>query len=51
VSGGAWRSWAWCDAAEADARLSPLLARRVTASVQCLMQGGMLYLENGISVR
>lgn len=41
------RSWAWCTPAEADARLSPLLARRVAACRQALIEGRTTYLEDG----
>jgi 8-oxo-dGTP diphosphatase len=41
------RSWAWCTEAEADARLSELLAYRVRAAVRALTQGTTSYLENG----
>ncbi|MEN3611482.1 NUDIX hydrolase [Plantactinospora sp. ZYX-F-223] len=39
--------WAWCTPAEADARLSPLLARRVRAATQALTATATSYLENG----
>ncbi len=41
------RSWAWCTSAEADGRLSPLLARRVAAATRALHEGVTVYLENG----
>ncbi|GIG89433.1 NUDIX domain-containing protein [Plantactinospora endophytica] len=41
------RGWAWCTPAEADARLLPLLARRVRAARQALSTGGTGYLEDG----
>ncbi len=41
------RSWAWCSEAEAETRLTELLARRVRAAVRALAEGTMLYLENG----
>ncbi|MEO3923608.1 NUDIX hydrolase [Micromonosporaceae bacterium B7E4] len=43
--------WAWCTPAEADARLSPLLARRVRAATQALTTTTIAtttpYLEDG----
>ncbi|GAB1645955.1 NUDIX domain-containing protein [Krasilnikovia sp. MM14-A1259] len=44
------RSWAWCTAQEADARLSELLARRVAAAVRARAEGTSVYLENGFHV-
>jgi 8-oxo-dGTP diphosphatase len=44
------RSWAWSTPAEADARLSQLLARRVQAARRALSGGVTLYLENGSQV-
>lgn len=41
------RSWAWCTQIEADARLSKLLARRVTAGLLALAEGTTPYLEDG----
>jgi 8-oxo-dGTP diphosphatase len=45
---GELRSWAWSTMAEADDRLSPLLARRVRASVQAAAERATAYLENGV---
>ncbi len=44
------RGWAWCTLAEADQRLSALLARRARAAVQARNEGTSLYLENGFLV-
>jgi 8-oxo-dGTP pyrophosphatase MutT (NUDIX family) len=44
---GELRSWAWCSASEADARLAQPLARRVRAAVRALAQNATFYLENG----
>jgi len=44
------RSWAWCTRAEADARLSKLLARRVIAASLALAEGTTPYLEDGAFV-
>lgn len=41
------RSWAFCTASEASDRLSPLLARRVSACVQARATGRAAYLEDG----
>ncbi len=41
------RSWAWCTPDEESARLSPLLARRVTASRRARAAGCTAYLEDG----
>jgi 8-oxo-dGTP diphosphatase len=41
------RSWAWCTLQEAAERLSPLLARRVTAAVAARDASDPAYLENG----
>jgi 8-oxo-dGTP pyrophosphatase MutT (NUDIX family) len=41
------RSWAWCTPAEAESRLSPLLARRVRAAVRALHTATTVYLEDG----
>lgn len=41
------RSWAWCDQQQAHQRLSPLLARRLTAALQARADGTTAYLENG----
>jgi 8-oxo-dGTP diphosphatase len=39
--------WAWCTLAEADARLTPLLARRVRAATHALAHGTTSYLDDG----
>jgi 8-oxo-dGTP diphosphatase len=44
------RSWAWCTEAEADERLSELLARRVRAAVKAAGQSTTSYLEDGTPV-
>ncbi|GGN95728.1 hypothetical protein GCM10010112_86290 [Actinoplanes lobatus] len=44
------RGWAWCTPDEAAARLSPLLARRVTAAVLAKTDGTARYLENGVTI-
>jgi 8-oxo-dGTP diphosphatase len=41
------RSWAWCTLAEAQQRLSPLLARRAAAALQATADTATYYLENG----
>lgn len=41
------RGWAWCTPQQAAERLSPLLARRVTAAVAARDAGGPVYLEDG----
>ncbi|MDI6102397.1 NUDIX hydrolase [Actinoplanes sp. NEAU-A12] len=41
------RGWAWCTEAEAGARLSPLLARRVAAAVRARSDDSSCYLEDG----
>ena len=41
------RSWQWCSVEEVDARMSPLLARRVRAALLAGETGRTLYLENG----
>jgi 8-oxo-dGTP diphosphatase len=41
------RSWAWCDPAEAERRLLPLLARRAAAALQAARTGTTAYLEDG----
>ena len=41
------RGWAWCTAAEAGERLSPLLARRVAAAVAAVRAGAAAYLQDG----
>ncbi|WP_233412294.1 NUDIX domain-containing protein [Nucisporomicrobium flavum] len=41
------RSWAWCTEAEADDRLSGLLARRMRAAVRARAEHTTSYLENG----
>jgi len=45
------RGWAWCTPAEADARLTPLLARRVRAATDALARGATSYLEDGEPIR
>ncbi|MFK3981739.1 NUDIX domain-containing protein [Micromonospora sp. NPDC050397] len=40
------RSWAWCTPDEAEARLSPVLARRALAALLAVTQGTTLYLED-----
>lgn len=44
------RGWAWCTEPEAAERLSPLLARRVTAALRARDEGVTFYLENGLFV-
>ncbi|MFI6759294.1 NUDIX domain-containing protein [Micromonospora sp. NPDC050417] len=44
------RSWAWSTPAEAQSRLSPLLARRAAAALLAVTQGTTLYLEDGIRI-
>jgi 8-oxo-dGTP diphosphatase len=44
---GELRSWAWSTLAEAQQRLSPLLARRAIAAMEAATDGGTAYLENG----
>lgn len=41
------RGWAWSTVAEAQQRLSPLLARRATAALDAVVAGVTVYLENG----
>lgn len=41
------RSWAWCTEQEAGERLSPLLARRISAALDARADGTAVYLENG----
>lgn len=41
------RGWAWCTAAEADERLSPLLARRTVAALAAALDGTTAYLHDG----
>ncbi|WP_073265807.1 NUDIX domain-containing protein [Cryptosporangium aurantiacum] len=41
------RSWRWCTEAEAEERMSPLLARRVRAALRAADHDSTLYLENG----
>jgi 8-oxo-dGTP diphosphatase len=41
------RGWQWCTLEEADARMSPFLARRVRAALMAAGSGRTLYLENG----
>lgn len=47
---GELRSWAWSTAAEAKARLSDLLARRVQAARRAAREGITTYLEDGNQV-
>ncbi|TQS46852.1 NUDIX domain-containing protein [Cryptosporangium phraense] len=42
--------WRWCTVDEVDARMSPLLARRVRAALVAAGSGRTLYLENGEQV-
>lgn len=44
------RGWAWSTPAEAQQRLSPLLARRAAAGLEALTDGVTVYLEDGIRV-
>jgi 8-oxo-dGTP diphosphatase len=44
---GELRGWAWCTPAEAEARLTPLLVRRVRAATDALAAGSTSYLEDG----
>lgn len=44
------RSWAWCDQAEATKRLSPPLARRVSAARRARQENVTVYLEDGTLV-
>ena len=44
------RSWAWCDTATATKRLSPLLARRVSAARRARSENVTVYLEDGTLV-
>ena len=41
------RSWAWCTQAEAETRLSALLARRAAAAVTARAEAVTTYLEDG----
>ena len=41
------RGWAWCTAAEAEERLSPLLARRTVAALAAVVDGTTAYLHDG----
>ncbi|MCW6005395.1 NUDIX hydrolase [Micromonospora sp. CPCC 205371] len=41
------RGWAWSTLAEAQQRLSPLLARRAAAALEAVPGGVTVYLENG----
>jgi 8-oxo-dGTP pyrophosphatase MutT (NUDIX family) len=41
------RSWAWCTIAEAQERLTPLLARRAVAALEAAASGITRYLEDG----
>ncbi len=44
------RGWAWSTPAEAQRRLSPLLARRATAALEAITDNVTVYLENGTRV-
>ena len=44
------RGWAWCTEAEASARLSELLARRVSAALRARADVSAVYLENGFFI-
>ncbi|HEX6077919.1 MAG TPA: NUDIX hydrolase [Micromonosporaceae bacterium] len=44
------RGWAWSTLAEAQQRLSPLLARRAGAALEAVTGGETVYLENGARV-
>jgi 8-oxo-dGTP diphosphatase len=44
---GELRSWAWSTPAEAQQRLSPLLARRAGAALDAVTGGVTGYLEDG----
>lgn len=44
------RGWAWSTLAEAQQRLSPLLARRAGAALEAVTGGVTVYLENGTRV-
>ena len=44
------RGWAWSTMAEAQQRLSPLLARRAGAAMEAVTGGLTVYLENGTRV-
>ncbi|WP_347405086.1 NUDIX hydrolase [Micromonospora sp. WMMD1082] len=44
------RGWAWSTPAEAQQRLSPLLARRAAAAMEAVTDGITAYLENGTRV-
>jgi 8-oxo-dGTP diphosphatase len=50
LSEGELRSWAWSTAAEAEARLSDLLARRVQAARRAASERLTTYLEDGHQV-
>ena len=41
------RSWSWCTPAQADQRLNPLLARRISAATRARAAGATAYLEDG----
>jgi 8-oxo-dGTP pyrophosphatase MutT (NUDIX family) len=41
------RGWAWSTLAEAQQRLSPLLARRAAAALEAAIGGATAYLEDG----
>ncbi|WP_303621523.1 NUDIX domain-containing protein [Nocardia tenerifensis] len=44
------RSWAWCDHAAAERRLTGVLARRVAAASRARTEGTTAYLEDGYIV-
>jgi 8-oxo-dGTP pyrophosphatase MutT (NUDIX family) len=44
------RSWAWCTVAEAQGRLSALLARRAVAALEASGAGKTYYLEDGARI-
>jgi 8-oxo-dGTP diphosphatase len=48
LNGDELRSWAWSAQPDADARLSPLLARRVRAAVRAADDRVTTYLEDGL---
>jgi 8-oxo-dGTP diphosphatase len=41
------RSWAWCTEAEAEERVSAVLARRLRVAARALQLGSTVYSENG----
>jgi len=44
------RGWAWSTPAEAQRRLSPLLARRAIAALEAVTGNVTIYVENGMRV-